>query len=182
VNDPKLPVTGEDATRALVVTPPAEDRYIHSDIFERLVRDQDDIPGLVAYGIYQIRKREWVDKHEKQYGCLPPRDDVKKYSFTWGDGALDSLRHEAEARMFRFAENVVESQYNDLMKNAFNEQTVTELGEVKKLVQKQGGFLHHIIGHIVGFVALVFITALVLYAIGHEPSISGAVDWIKSHF
>ena len=101
----------------------AEDRYIHSDIFVRLVRDKDDIPGLVAYGIYQIRKREWIDKHQREYGCLPSREDVKKYSFGWGDGALEALRQEAEGDMYRFAESVVEARLDELMSTAFNTKT-----------------------------------------------------------
>ena len=69
MNDPKLPVSGdqrdEQSNRA-VVTATVEDRYVHSNVFARLVRDQNDLTGLVAYGLYKIRKREWIDKHESE--------------------------------------------------------------------------------------------------------------------
>jgi hypothetical protein len=33
---------------------------------------------------------------------------------------------------------------------------------------------------VVGFVALVVIAGVVLWALGHEPTIGGVVDWFKS--
>ena len=107
---------------------------------------------------------------------------MKKYMFAWGDFALSALRQAAEEKLSQFAQTVVDTQYDELRRNALNEQTKAEIGEVKKLVQKQGGFLHHIVGHVIGFIALIVLAAIFYFALAHEPSLSGAVDWIKSRF
>lgn len=177
MSDTKLPAESEPKPHQSLVT--VEDRYIHSDIFDKLVRGEHDIPGLVAYGLYQIRKREWIAKHQREFSCLPVLDDVKKFSFGWGDGALEALRQEAEADMFRFTESIIDSQSEELMSNAYNAKTVAEIEDLKKLIRRKTGYRHHIAGHVVGFAVLVVITALVLFGIKHEPSLASVVDMIN---
>jgi hypothetical protein len=175
VSDEKTRAPGEEPHHALVAV---EDRYIHSDIFERLVRGPEDIPGLVAYGIYQTRKREWLDEYKKERHHFPSLEEVRNYSFGWRDGSLESLRGEAEADMFRFAETVMKTKIDEMRGAAFNIRTIHEIDDLKKIVRQCGSYRHHIIGHVIGFVALVIVVAGVAFVLAHEPSIREVAGWM----
>jgi hypothetical protein len=176
VNDEKTRGSGEsDSHRALVAV---EENHIHSDVFERIVGGSDDIPGLVAYGIYQIRKREWIEEYQKERGHLPTREEVRNYSFGWRDGSLDSLRGEAEADMFRFAESVMKKKIAEMEGVAFNLRTVNEIADLKRLVRHCGGYRHHIVGHVIGFLVLVALAAAGAFAVAHEPTLREFVEWL----
>ncbi len=101
--------------------PPKHDRYVHSDVFDKLIDDDDDLVGLVAYGLYQLRKREWVAAHLAKNGRSPSEDDVKAYSFHFQEGSLDALTHEAEGIMYRYGEEYVQGRLPELQQVAFNE-------------------------------------------------------------
>lgn len=176
MNDEKTPAQGEPSGRAVIAAP--ADRYIHSDVFQRLVENPGDIPGLVAYGIYQTRKREWIDTYKKERGRSPSEEEVKNYSFGWRDGSLEALRGEAEADMFRFAEAIMQNKIHQMIGDAFNERTVQEIGDLKGLVRSCSGYRHHIVGHVAGFGVLVVIAAFIGFVFAHEPSLREAVGWI----
>lgn len=178
MSDPKIPVDGEAPRHQALVA--VEEQSLHSDIYDRLVRGPDDIPGLVAYGIYQIRKREWIQEHKKRFSCVPTLDEVRKYSFSQRNSTLDSLRHEAEASMYRFAEVFMRDRIDEMEHEAFNERAITEFGELQTLIKRRSGYRHHIVGHVVGFGVLVAIAAVVLWALGHEPTIGAVLDWFRS--
>ena len=72
-----------------------QNRYIHSDIWDRLVQSPTDITGLVAYGVYQTRKREWIAACLGRDNALPSEASVKEYSFSIRDSQLESLRSDA---------------------------------------------------------------------------------------
>jgi hypothetical protein len=166
--------TSDSHSRALVA---ADDHYIHSDIFQKLVKSSNDIPGLVAYGIYQIRKREWIEKYENTHRHPPGRDEVKNYSFGWGDGALNSLRGEAEADMFRFTEKIMAKKIEEMKSTAFNVRAINEVDDLKKLMRRCGSYRHHIVGHVIGFGVLVVIVAVLALVWAHEPSLREVINW-----
>lgn len=85
------------------------ERYIHSDIFDRVVEDDDDLVGLVAYGLYQQRKRQWMDDLRKEHDRLPTDDELQAHAYGYRGRALRSLRNDAEGILFRFTESVIES-------------------------------------------------------------------------
>ena len=94
-------LTNAASHQELVAPTENSDRYIHSDVWDRLVRAPDDLPGIVAYGVYQQRKRQWISDCVKKDGCMPAVPDVKGFSFSFRDNALLSLREEAEGTLFR---------------------------------------------------------------------------------
>jgi hypothetical protein len=133
-------------------------RYIHSDVWQRLVLSSDDLTGIVAYGLYQLQKREWIAYHEQRYGCLPSEDAVKNYSVGIRDAAITALRNNAEGRLFRFGEVLVSARLPEMQERAFNNRTKVELAaardELKKVsidLNRRTGYLHHIICHVLGF-------------------------------
>jgi len=152
--------------------------YIHSDIFVRLVEDKDDLPGLVAYGLYQQRKRQWISFYEDQNGQLPDPRAREDYANGHRDDAIQALREEAEGSLARFADEVMSQQTERMEINALNGRMLEELDSLKKRVGKISGYRHHIVGHVFGFIVLVFITLAATVAITHEPTLREFVQWI----
>lgn len=149
-----------------------EERYIHSDIFERLVGDHtNDLPGLIAYGIYQSRKRAWIDVHRETRGDVPSVDELKTYSLSFQQDALDSLRSEANGYMFRFAENIMAQRTTEMMKSALDARVAMEISNLQAEMKKCQSLRHHILGHVCGFATLVAVGAFFAFLLGYEPSL-----------
>ncbi len=157
------------------VLPPLPDPYIHSDIFDRAVENNDNLPGLLAYGMYQLRKRRWIYDYHQRNGRFPSLDAVKEYSFSYRDDVLRSLREEADGALYRFAYSVMEERIEEMKLDALNGRILAELEAMGKRVRKVGKLWHHIFGHIVGFVCLVGVIALLTFAVNHEPSVKDFV-------
>lgn len=159
---------GEDA-KVVELVPSAPQRYIHSDIFDRLVTEPDDLPGLVAYGLYQQRKRQWMADHESKFGRQPSEEELRQYAFGYRDGAVEALKNDAQGILFRFSEEVIELQKPDLIAEAFNARTQEELGSLRTSIKKISGYRHHIVGHVVGFLCLLALAFIFTVAIRYEP-------------
>jgi hypothetical protein len=159
-----------------------EDRYIHSEIFSKLVANQDDIVGLVAYGIYQVRKREWIEDFRRRHGCLPAEQVVRDHSEGYQNSSLTALRQEAEGRLASFATEIAESQLPELQERAFNSRATQELEKIHGEIKRIGRYRHHIAGHIIGFATLVLIVILISAAVNNEPTIEKYAHVIASFF
>lgn len=175
---------GPDAS----LSPQPAPSYIHSDIYDRLVEAPDDFVGIVAYGIYQQRKRGWIADCEKRDGS-PPSDAARKdYSFSYREADLIALREEARNKLFRFSNEIVNSQMPDLQRRAFNQRTVDEVSQYKRDVvswrseimeevrslkatlHERTGYGHHIKTHVAGFICLAALIALLTLASNYETS------------
>lgn len=163
-------------------------RYIHSDVWERMVLccGDDELTAMVAYGLYQRRKREWIEYHKQKQGYLPSEDQVKAYSASQRDTAINGLIKEAEVKMFRFADDYANGQLPTLQKSAFNERTKAELAvardelkNIVKLIKSRTGFRHHVAAHILGFVALLAIIAFFTFAINFDKSPLEIVNLVR---
>ena len=150
--------------------PPAD--YIHSPIYEALVESNDDLPGIVAYGLYQKRKRAWLEDYEKKNKRKPCQIELENFSFSFRDDALSALRTEAEGYLFRFASEIMEKQIQDMSEEAFNSRAIQELAALRGTIAKISGYKHHIVGHIAGFVVLVFLAFIFTVAIRYEPHVA----------
>jgi hypothetical protein len=90
--------------------PGPDEHYIHSDIWERLIGSaSDDLIGIVAYGLYQKEKREWIDYIASTKGCKPSRDEVQQFSYSYRDSALTKLLSQAEGRLSAFGDEITQA-------------------------------------------------------------------------
>jgi hypothetical protein len=158
-------------------------RYIHSDIYDRLVDDDDDLIGLVAYGLYQSEKRRWIKNFETKNGRTPSEDEVKAFCFIYDNEMLNKLMSESDDLIFRVTEERIKERIAEVAARAFNERAIkeisdlntkfaTETAKIAHLVGKLSGYKHHVIGHILGFLVLAGASAIVLLIVKFgEPSI-----------
>ena len=160
---------------APVVEPRARipSRYIHSDIYDRLVDDEDDLTGLVAYGLYQAEKRRWIQGFEDRKQETPSEEQVQGFCSTYDDPRLIKLREESEGLIFRVTEERITERIEQLSKAAFNVRAVGELGELKSAIRDISGYKHHVIAHLISFALLVGIYYFITFAANHEPTIKG---------
>jgi hypothetical protein len=161
------------------MTPPPEPSGPgHSDIFERLGASSNDLTGLVAYGLYQLRKRSWIGAFHEKYGRYPTPEERGGYAFSLRDDAVEALRAEAEGVMAAFVNQAIEDQAQELRGEAVAAETRSVLSEINSKLAHLGGYWHHILGHLVGFVILVGIAAIFVLLIAFEPSLEKIFHWI----
>ena len=175
----------EPPTPTSLIGPIKPDRYIHSDVWDRLVGANDDLVGIIAYGIYQQRKRTWLESCKSRDNCFPAEQIVKEYSFSYRADAIAALRKEAEGYLYNFGEQYSQSQLADLQATAFNQRTIEEIGQFKRqyeylthLVGERTGYTHHIKTHIAGFLIIAGIIALVSIAANFDDGPKQVVSGI----
>lgn len=177
IDDPAAPSSGgapgtpHFPPPAAILFPGQPVSYIHSDVFDRVVHEQTDVVGLVAYGLYQQRKRQWLADYEAQHNRKPCVQELENFSFGFRGAALEALREEAEGGIVRIAEALSEERMPEMQERAFNARTTQELEQLKSAVTKVGSFRHHIIGHVVGFVVLVLLVFVGTIIVSYEPHV-----------
>ena len=79
----------------------------YSDVYDRLVKDDGDTSGLVAYGIYKKAKREFIRKKQDELGVIVLPDDVlKEFYATQTDYMLELYRIHAKKMTREFLDEL----------------------------------------------------------------------------
>ena len=160
-------------------SPPEEvsPRYIHSEMWDRLVESEEDLPGVVAYGLYQRRKREWIGYYKSHHGHLPPEDQVKNYSAGQRDTATRALKEEARGVLFRFGAQYAQEQLPELQRQALNAATLEKISEfdgkltiIRERLEHRTSLGYHLRTHITAFFIVVGLLALIAFAGSYELS------------
>ncbi|MEF2073113.1 hypothetical protein [Consotaella aegiceratis] len=90
---------------------PSERQY--NPLFERFVNvdlpDADMLPGMVAYCLYKIAKREWATDFFDRNGRKPNDSELADYIRTWTTTRLAGAEKEAETVILTFANSVIEA-------------------------------------------------------------------------
>src|ERR1700686_3307400 len=145
----------------------------HSDIFERLSAndDADDLIGLIAYGIYQRRKRAWMKDFCDTHNRFPTNEERHAYAFSYRQDAIQALRSDAESIMAAFAQGAIEERTNEMQTDALAAETHEVLTKINRRITEIGGYWHHIVGHLVGFGALAGLVFAVTLIVRYEPTL-----------
>lgn len=85
----------------------------YSTIFQRLVKDQSDLVGLAAYGLYKHDKREWLIRLFEKHGRKPDKHDLDGYHDRFSDADMKRYRKQAEEKLISFAEVIVEDRRSE---------------------------------------------------------------------
>lgn len=94
----------------------------YNPIFEKLVAgdapDPESLPGIVAYSLYKIAKREWATDHFARTGQRPSEADLKAYIATWTPSRLNGLVQEGNGVLLSFTEQVIEDNRSAIREEA----------------------------------------------------------------
>jgi hypothetical protein len=75
-----------------------------------------------------------------------------------------------------FAQDAVQAQMPELRRVALDTETQAVLSRIYTRLTHLGGYWHHTVGHLVGFLVLVGIVALGSFIVRNEPTIEGAYN------
>ena len=75
----------------------------YSDIYSRLVKDDNDVAGQMAYSVYKRTKAEFIAKKQAELGTMTiPEDMFEEFYATQTDYVLDTYRSRAKLMMREF--------------------------------------------------------------------------------
>ena len=83
----------------------------HSDVYDRLVKDEADVRGQVAYSVYKRIKRDFIKRKQAELGTTQIPDEVlEEFYATQTDYTLDLYRGYAK-KLTREFMNELNSEY-----------------------------------------------------------------------
>ncbi len=99
-------------------------------MFERLVRDKDDMEGQIAYCLYKKQKAEYFLGIEKEHKRIPTSDEVRSFESTCStETSIDNYKVNAKAILSEFVESAVNEEVNDI-EIGTREETIEELNSI----------------------------------------------------
>jgi hypothetical protein len=86
----------------------ADDDY-YNPVFEKLMAAQSGLlTGAVAYAIYKVAKREWIQEFRNANGRRPTDAEFRGHSATQTDAVLHGYVARADQMIGQYAQNVVD--------------------------------------------------------------------------
>lgn len=84
----------------------------YNPIFERFVDPNSpevgQLPGMVAYGLYKLAKREWAADVWEREGRKPTEAELDAYIRTWTNSRIRGNQEQAESVLGTFATSIIE--------------------------------------------------------------------------
>src|SRR5829696_7304624 len=113
----------------------------YNPIFEFFVNPEhaeaEQIPGIIAYGLYKIAKREWASKLYQREGRKPTEEELEAYIRTWTESRIRGVTQQAESVLASFATSVIESATPQIREDAITGKIETDLAEFKRSQEGQ---------------------------------------------
>src|SRR5918998_1906374 len=145
------------------MTEGTEDRAQHTApvdaVFPRFFKEGDEqqpkLLGMIAYGLYEEARREWVDTFKGREGRYPTPEELRAYETSWTSSRLDGLKNAAVQILASYADSISKEIENQTLRRAL-----------------RGGFLRSVLRWIfsaVLFVAAVLAVIVALSRAGIDP-------------
>jgi hypothetical protein len=91
-------------------------------VFPRFFRDGEEpkhkLIGLMAYGLYEEARREWVDDFKLREGRYPSPEELRAYETSWTVSRLDGLRNAAVQVLASYADSLARDIENQALRQA----------------------------------------------------------------
>jgi hypothetical protein len=91
-------------------------------VFPRFFRDGEEprhkLVGLMAYGLYEEARREWVDDFKGREGRYPTSDELRAYETSWTASRLDGLKNAAVQVLASYADSLAREVENQALRRA----------------------------------------------------------------
>lgn len=82
----------------------------YNKMYDSLVTSDDDIVGLLAYGLYKRHKRKFIITHTKKHGIRPNKDEMDSF-MTSALSQLERYKKEGEDVFLRSVGSAVQQEY-----------------------------------------------------------------------
>jgi hypothetical protein len=108
------------------MTDPPEDRAAQINpvdpVFPRFFRNgeepQNKLVGLIAYGLYEEARREWVDDFKGREKRFPLAEELRPYESSWTASSLDGLKNAAVQILASYADTLAREVENQALRGA----------------------------------------------------------------
>lgn len=105
-------------------------------IYEKLVSTEDDLVGLIAYGIYKKHKIEFITKIKDEYNREPTEEECKSFSAaSTTESQLKNYRGQAETLLSEMVGNIANEElrrYEDEMLRSYKREITACLPSNKR--------------------------------------------------
>jgi hypothetical protein len=118
---------------------------IYKELVENVPEDEEWLLGLVAFGVIEEQKIEWMKHHARNNNGLPTDDKIENWYRQQPTGVLLRAKDTAEARLTDYAQDAISTYMTDFEKDTVEGIVVQEIRETKKFwpqfgVNLAGGF------------------------------------------
>jgi hypothetical protein len=91
-------------------------------VFPRFFRNgeepQHKLVGLIAYGLYEEARREWVDDFKGREKRFPTPEELRAYESSWTVSRLDGLKNAAVQILASYADTLAREVENQALRGA----------------------------------------------------------------
>jgi hypothetical protein len=91
-------------------------------IYSKLVENDTDLIGHIAYSLYKKSKVEYIEKKKAEGATLTDNDLIPFNDFSSSESSIESYRIKAEIIMQGFVENVLDEELESYREQAINQQ------------------------------------------------------------
>lgn len=87
----------------------------YSQIYSKLVSDEYDVVGHIAYSLYKQQKVQHITNYEKLHGVKPTDTDLIEFNnFSNLEHSIESYNLKAEMILQGFIDNILNETYNEI--------------------------------------------------------------------
>lgn len=138
----------------------ADDQDAFNPIFDRMVKDGNDLEGLLAYAVYKLHKRDWLLQHNQKYHCPPTDEETRIFvDSVMSDTSAYELR--ASQALVAFGEEFVNAREETIALEAIEKHVKQATDDLTSRLGFWRGVGAQIISFFVVGCILVLVTALV---------------------
>jgi len=136
---------------------------IYKELVENVPEDEEWLLGLVAFGVIEEQKIEWMKHHAQNNGGMPTNEEIENWYRQQPEGVLLRAKDTATARLTNYAQNAISIYMADFEKETLEGILVEEIRSTKKFwpqfgVNLAGGFVSAIL-----FAALLTLFAFLVF-------------------
>jgi hypothetical protein len=148
-------------------------------VLEFYIEGEDDLIGLLAYGLYERQKRDFVMGHRKRNGGRSPSDaEIAAINSNYLSSDLrNTLRDRASQILSRYAETYVEAMEPQIQLAALSSDALRQARAMEKMVARRTGFWRQVrVGFVVSFLMILLLGAAFVGAVIFRSNIVDAWD------
>lgn len=128
----------------------------YSDIHRKLVKNENDVIGHVAYSLYKKEKGAWIQDRKKEGATKPTEKEIQKYT-----NAISSSQ--ATLNGYKNSAKRILTNYSGLVIQDYEEKK--EKSDLDKIVASLHGFWYGVSQSLVAAVIFALITTLLLFIV-----------------
>ena len=149
--------------------PPSGRTY--NEIYEKLVRDEDDLVGMIAYALYKQSKREWILGQEDRNARPTTEDEERLFVSSYTAFDLGRLRDQAEEMLSAYAAYIIEQETPKIREDAQQTHLITRVDATLQQVAAQSAWWRQVGAGVLGafgYSIALLALALVIHWVGSD--------------